>query len=208
MDVFPFDKHQGRDIAVAVVVYGGPAVTFDTLTVFQQNIFLNQLFEKNIREFESFISQHTDPRDWYVHFVQHTSIAVPIYISIVRNDKIVYSAPIINAQQMADNIADATKSVRMYLYSKDDKKRFNRFILNECIKGGIISSNHIICYDFHSAVHDDVCFDTLDEHLCHFDLKTGEFINSPHYLWVNALDRLKDANDQKALSFYKLTQIA
>ena len=214
MSTFPFDKHQGRDVVVAVIVYGGPTITFDALSVFQQNLFMNQLFEANIRDFENFITQHNDPRDWYTHFVQYTSIAVPVYIVMVYDEKVLLSIPITNIQDMADKFSDVSSKAngtgrkQPLVYSKEDSKRFNRFILNNCIKGSIISSNDIAVRAFSDMVDPSLTFDTLDEHLCYLGMKTGEFINSPHYLYVNAPDRLKDAAEEKALSFWKLTQIS
>jgi hypothetical protein len=144
MDTFPFNKFQSRNIAVAVVVYGGPAVSFDGLSVFQQNLFLNQLFEKNIRDFENYITQHTDPRDWYLHYVHHTSIATPVYIVVVRDGSIVMSMPITNVQDMATKFASVTDGVNVFAYSKEDSRNFNRYVLNKCFSGETIISglNH------------------------------------------------------------------
>jgi hypothetical protein len=206
MDPFPFNKFQSRNIAVAVIVYGGPAVSFDGLSVFQQNLFLNQLFEKNIRDFENYITQHTDPRDWYLHYVHHTSIATPIYIVVVRSGSIVMSMPITNVQDMATKFASVTDGVNVFAYSKEDSRNFNRYVLNKCFSGEIISDNHIRTKPYVELVHDEATFDTLDEHICYLNMKTGEFVNSPHYLYINAVERLKESTEEKALSFWKISQ--
>ena len=200
---FDFEKFlSANDISVAVVFYGGPEITFDTLSVFKQNLFLDQIFEANIRDFEIFLSHNTDSRDWYTHFVQHTSIAKPVYIAIVSEGNVVQSKPILNPESISSALASAKSHV--YVYSEKDARTLNRYLLNEKLLGNIVNDNHVEVKSFQDICRTHFTFDTLDEHIAYLDLPTGEYIKSPHYLYVNAIERLKNAAEQKALSFWNI----
>ena len=205
---YDFDKFAAeKGVPVAVVFYGGPATTYDSLNIFEQNLILNQLFEKHIRDFENYITQHNDPRDWYTQFVHHTSLAVPVYITIVDEGLVVFSKPIVDVQETISAIATAMSKIKKHLcvYSDRDAMLLNRWLYNNKVLGNIIDGNEISVRSFESLCRSYAMFGTLDEHLCYNKLPTGEFVNAPHYLYVNAPERLKLAAEEKALSFWKLT---
>jgi hypothetical protein len=205
---FDFDKLQSKDIAVAVVVYGGPQISYEYLSFFQQNLFLNNMFELNLRDFENYITQHTDPRDWYAQYVHHTSISVPIWIAIAYGGSIVFNRPILSSADMAAEVSDIVRHTNLYVYSNKDAYLFNRYLRNEKAKGKIIEGNDLSVRSFQEISNPNFIFDTLDEHLSYIDYPTGEFITAPHYLMVNAPERIKNTLEEKVLSFWKLTQIA
>lgn len=208
---FEFDKFiQSKDIAVAVVTYGGPAYTFDGMSVYKQNLFLNQLFESGIRDFEEFIVHHTDPIDWYQQYVHYTSIAVPVWITVAMSDKVVFNKPLLNIQESISQVVSAIEvagNSNLYVYSNKDKDRFNRWLHIMKAKGDIITDNHFTVRAFEDVCKPGICFDTLDEHLVAFDMPLGEFISAPHYVYMNAPDRLKTSLEEKTLSFWKMTQL-
>ncbi len=192
------------DTAVAVVIYGGPSVGYDGLTIFQQNLFMNQLFESRLHDFESYIVHHTDPKDWYLQFVHQTSLATPIYISVVYNDEVVYSAAIIDIETTISNISKAVGNTHVHFYSEKDRIDFNRYLNNMRIKGFVNVDDVFFGAVEWLTIREGMMMPTLDEHLALLSYDTGEFIKAPQKLFIDNLERMKLSTDTKALSLYKI----
>lgn len=196
---------ESRNNAVAVAFFAGPAIIFDGMSIHMQNMFMQQLFEKGNKDFEAFISQHSDPSEWYVEYAHQFSLAVPVHISVAHNGEIVYSNVITDVQKMVNDLSSLfTMGESIYMYSAEEAFMFNRFLSTKKSAGVIVSDNDFEVSLFESISNIDYLYDTLDEHLCALELPIGEFIQSPHYVYVNAPDRMKIVNDTKALSFWKI----
>jgi hypothetical protein len=196
-----------NDIAVATVVFGGPAISYDSMPVYMQNLFMKQMFDLNNRDLESFISQHTDPRDWYMHYAHLFSLAVPVYISVAMKNSIVYSAPITNIQQTIDSLVDILYGEKLNVYGYEEYGLVNRYLHFEKKKGNIVNNNDFRVFCLSECLEIEEMFETLDEHIIAMGYEIGEFISSPHYLYYHAHERLKAANDTKALSLWKIANL-